>query len=282
MATSPGLAEEFRASCEVEVDDWEALDDDGGGDEPAEEERAPGRPEDSSSSPAGSAPERERASGAAAPRVAAAATSLLPAARQSPSVFVNKVVVREAPAGRARPSAPSLAFCEVMYEGRLLLSPETGETGGVFDSSYETGIPYVAEVGGGKVIRAWEMVLPTMCVGERCRLQCSSEFAYGAAGSPPDIPPGAALEFEMELVGVRRQRSSAALVHAPPPATGGDDGGSDDPAARLAKLREGRAAEAERRRLLAEKKEEAKRLAAERLANKGAKKGGKSSKKRGK
>lgn len=36
--------------------------------------------------------------------------------------------------------------------------------------------------------------------GELCRLTCKSEYAYGASGSPPKIPPNATLFFEVELL----------------------------------------------------------------------------------
>ena len=279
----------MAAAVEELVDDWEALGVDDDVDEDGDGDEGTSQCEDQTQ-------ENVREEGIARDGTVQAevegggrgenkneSLSLIPAARQTDSVFVNKIVVKEAPSGRAQPSTPSLSFCEVMYEGRLLL--KNGEVGAVFDSSFETGIPYVAEIGAGKVIRAWDMVLPTMRVGERCRLQCSSDYAYGEAGSAPDIPPGAALEFDMELVGVRRQRSSVAFIDEPPASDDAASGasGADDPASRLAKLREGRAAEAERRKQLAEKKAEAKRLAEERLANKGTKKGGgKGSKKRGK
>lgn len=36
--------------------------------------------------------------------------------------------------------------------------------------------------------------------GEKAVLTCKSDYAYGKAGSPPNIPPDATLEFEVELI----------------------------------------------------------------------------------
>lgn len=55
----------------------------------------------------------------------------------------------------------------------------------------------------GKVIAAWDAVVPTMCVGETCELVCSAEYGYGAAGAGDVIPPDAALWFQIELLSAR-------------------------------------------------------------------------------
>lgn len=44
------------------------------------------------------------------------------------------------------------------------------------------------------------MGVASMKKGEKCELTCGSEYAYGKAGSPPNIPPDATLIFELELL----------------------------------------------------------------------------------
>ena len=51
----------------------------------------------------------------------------------------------------------------------------------------------------GSVIKGWDIGVATMKKGEVCLLTCTSDYAYGAAGSPPKIPADATLVFEVEL-----------------------------------------------------------------------------------
>ncbi|CAI5487735.1 unnamed protein product, partial [Closterium sp. Naga37s-1] len=95
----------------------------------------------------------------------------------------------------------------VHYEGRLT-------TGEVFDSSREDNAVFTFEVGKGKVIRAWDIGIKSMKVGELAELTCQSDYAYGDAGSPPEIPPGATLVFEVELMAVRPPRGSVSSAAA--------------------------------------------------------------------
>jgi FKBP-type peptidyl-prolyl cis-trans isomerase len=54
------------------------------------------------------------------------------------------------------------------------------------------------------VIRGWEQGLLAMCAGEKRKLVVPPELGYGEAGAPPDLPGGATLAFEVELVSLDR------------------------------------------------------------------------------
>ncbi len=82
---------------------------------------------------------------------------------------------------------------EVHYEGRLT-------TGEVFDSSHERGQPATFPL--NRVIDGWTEGLQLIAPGGKIRLVIPSELAYGDQGSPPSIPGGATLIFDIELLDV--------------------------------------------------------------------------------
>lgn len=72
--------------------------------------------------------------------------------------------------------------------------------GTVFDSSYDRGQPAVFSL--GQVIPCWVEGIQKIKVGGKAKLGCPSNLAYGEHGMGSDIPPGAALQFEVELLGI--------------------------------------------------------------------------------
>jgi FKBP-type peptidyl-prolyl cis-trans isomerase FkpA len=104
------------------------------------------------------------------------------------------VGVRTITAGSgASPAATDIV--KVHYEGKLV-------NGNVFDSSLTRGEPAEFPLDG--VVPCWREALQKMKKGEKAQVVCPSEVAYGERGSPPDIPPGATLSFEVELLDFKK------------------------------------------------------------------------------
>lgn len=91
--------------------------------------------------------------------------------------------------GAQRPGPASRVT--VHYEGRL-------PNGKVFDSSYKRGQP--ATFGVNQVITGWTEALQLMQPGDKWRLFIPPGLGYGARGAGRDIPPHAALVFDVELI----------------------------------------------------------------------------------
>lgn len=158
---------------------------------------------------------------------------------------VIKKIVRQAKPDALSPTE-DLPLVDVHYEGTL------AETGEVFDTTHEDNTVFSFEFGKGSVIRAWDIALRTMKVGEVAKLTCKPEYAYGSAGSPPDIPPDATLIFEVELVACRPRKGSSL-------------GSVSEERARLEELKRQRELAAAAKEEEKKKREEAKAAAAARI-----------------
>lgn len=47
------------------------------------------------------------------------------------------------------------------------------------------------------MVKAFDLGIASMKRGEKSILTCAPDYAYGAAGSPPNIPPNSTLLFEV-------------------------------------------------------------------------------------
>ena len=98
----------------------------------------------------------------------------------------------EKAADQAQPTPTATNEVTVNYEGKLI-------DGTVFDSSYARNEPAEFQLLG--VIKCWTEGVQRMHVGGKARLVCPSNLAYGDEGNQ-GIPGGAALVFEVELLGI--------------------------------------------------------------------------------
>jgi len=79
------------------------------------------------------------------------------------------------------------------YRGALLDGKE-------FDSSFKRNQPFSAPL--RSLIKGWQIAIPLMNEGSHWRLWIPSDLAYGDRGAGGDIPGGATLLFEVELLQV--------------------------------------------------------------------------------
>jgi FKBP-type peptidyl-prolyl cis-trans isomerase FkpA len=128
--------------------------------------------------------QRQKAAGAAL----LAKVAMLHGAHKTASglVFVNTV-----PGTGPAPKATDQV--KVQYTGKLI-------DGTTFDSSLSRGEPATFPLAG--IIPCWREALQLMKVGGKARVVCPSDLAYGDRGRPPVIPPGATLDFQVELLAV--------------------------------------------------------------------------------
>ena len=93
--------------------------------------------------------------------------------------------------GKTFPKKGDTVF--VHYTGTLL-------DGKKFDSSLDRNSPFRFTLGVGQVIKCWDMSVARLSLGEKIKVICPYNLAYGERGAGGVIPPKADLVFEMELI----------------------------------------------------------------------------------
>ena len=86
----------------------------------------------------------------------------------------------------------------VHYAGTLV-------DGTTFDSSFDRGEPATFPL--GRLIKAWQLAIPQMGVGDTIELAAPALLAYGPTGKGP-IPGGATLLFKVQLLGIGQPPAS--------------------------------------------------------------------------
>lgn len=92
---------------------------------------------------------------------------------------------------------------EVNYTGWLYDAQAKDHHGKKFDSSFDHGGTFTFPLGAGQVIKGWDEGVVGMKVGGKRTLLLPSSMGYGSRGAGSDIPPNAALVFDVELVSIK-------------------------------------------------------------------------------
>ncbi|MET0332143.1 MAG: FKBP-type peptidyl-prolyl cis-trans isomerase [Dyella sp.] len=90
---------------------------------------------------------------------------------------------------------------KVNYTGWLYDAAAPDHHGKQFDSNLGEA-PISFPLGNGVVIEGWDQGIDGMRVGGTRTLIVPAKLGYGSRGAGADIPPHAALVFDVELVGV--------------------------------------------------------------------------------
>jgi FKBP-type peptidyl-prolyl cis-trans isomerase len=104
---------------------------------------------------------------------------------------MNIEILKDNPTGAIPPKGSKVS---VHYTGTLT-------NGKKFDSSVDRKEPFVFTLGKGEVIKGWDEGVAKMKVGQKVKLTCPPEYAYGKQGIGDGlIPPNSTLFFEVELL----------------------------------------------------------------------------------
>ena len=111
------------------------------------------------------------------------------------SKSVTELVIEDVTVGTGAEAAPGRVV-RVHYTGTLM-------EGTKFDSSRDRNEPFEFTLGRREVIDGWDEGIKGMKVGGARRLTIPARMAYGPRSPGPDIPPNAALKFDVELLDVK-------------------------------------------------------------------------------
>lgn len=103
-----------------------------------------------------------------------------------------KIEIVEPGDGKTKPTMGK--WVQVHYEGFL-------EDGSRFDSSRKrSSEPIKLQLGKSEILKCWDDAIVNMTRGEKIRMTCPPESAYGSKGKPGSIPPNSTLVFVIELI----------------------------------------------------------------------------------
>ncbi len=116
--------------------------------------------------------------------------TVTPPSGAPPTKLVTKEIITGTGAEAKAGESVTVNYVGVLYKG-----------GKEFDASWKRKEPFTFTLGRGQVIAGWDQGVAGMKVGGRRLLIIPAPLGYGAKGSPPAIPPNAALLFMVDLLG---------------------------------------------------------------------------------
>jgi len=131
--------------------------------------------------------------------------SIISAALAATSAYASefKVTVYEGPTEcEDSDKIASGNYLTMHYTGTIDESSETGEKGKKFDSSRDRDDPFQVQIGVGQVIKGWDQGLVGLCKGAKATLILPPDYGYGDKGAGGEIPGGATLNFDVEVIEV--------------------------------------------------------------------------------
>ncbi len=131
-------------------------------------------------------------------RLAAVTIAAAASIAAAPVVLPGGTSVTDVKVGSGAEAVPGRQV-SVHYTGWLY---QDGKRGRKFDSSVDRGEPFSFGLGAGQVIAGWDEGVVGMKVGGTRTLIIPPAAGYGERGAGGDIPPGATLIFNVELVAV--------------------------------------------------------------------------------
>ncbi|MDZ4201949.1 MAG: FKBP-type peptidyl-prolyl cis-trans isomerase [Gallionella sp.] len=115
---------------------------------------------------------------------------------------VSELIKNDVKTGEGAEAAAG-QFVSVHYTGWLYDESAPDNKGKKFDSSRDRGMPFEFPLGGGHVIKGWDVGVQGMKIGGQRTLTIPASMGYGARGAGGVIPPNATLVFDVELLGIQ-------------------------------------------------------------------------------
>ena len=138
---------------------------------------------------------------ASAPLPAAAAAPMRLSAKSPLPMIATELTLIDQVVGTGK-TAVTGAPVSVHYTGWLYDAKLPGGKGKKFDSSVDSGQPFVFPLGGKRVIKGWDEGVVGMKVSGKRTLIIPPQYGYGERGAGGVIPPNATLIFDVELIDV--------------------------------------------------------------------------------